>query len=122
MVEQVQPLLRAVDGLLQGPALEPVVRLVPGLGQQTGGVARPAPLPQGAQGGRRGLGAREEGQEVEDLQAVDGPGPAVEVVDPGQEVQLAAVLLFTELCQRGLREGQATRMSTADICSEAKPQ
>ena len=122
MVEQVEPLLGAVDGLLQGPALDPVIRVVMGLGQQAGRVARPPPLPQGAHGGRRGLGAREEGQEVEDLQTVDGPGSAVEVVDPGQEVQLAAVLFFTELCQRGLGEGQATGRLTADGCSEAKPQ
>ena len=37
--EQGEPLLRAVDGLPQGPALEPVVRFVMGLRQQAAAVA-----------------------------------------------------------------------------------
>jgi len=111
VLEQLQPVVDAVDGLSYGATLKPEVVFVVPLRVKSAAVARATPLPLGARGGWRGAGPGDEGQEVQNLPAVHGLRRAVALVDANDEVQLAVALLLVAVGQPRLwrRKGECQR-------------
>ena len=98
VTEQLHPVVDALDGLSHGVTLEPVVVLVLPLREQTATLARAAPLPLRRRGSWRQVRTREEGQEVQNLPAVDGLCSTAALVDLKDEVQSAVPLLLEAIC------------------------
>lgn len=107
--QQFQAVLHAMDGASDGSALLPQVQLVLRLSQQAAAVARAAPVRLGSQKGWRGPRAGQEGEEVQNLAAIQRPGAAATLVHPEDEVQPALPLLLQAVRQPRHVERRAWR-------------